>query len=508
MWLRKTNICVLFNQEYLKLKGMYASQYLPFKHARVFSYVQQSVVNSQRNHITGTAAAAEASSLIYQILSNGKKTLALRHLKEKLNGNGILWNDPRLKQLHQNIQDWQSNNLHHENETINTSITADTFLHFLKDEVTLKLFCKVFSKGCVIPNFKKFTEIIADCFETAKKSQHGKVADYIPQLAKADPESWGLSICSVDGQRFSIGDANESFCLQSCVKPFVYAIAVSDYSSEMIHRYMGQEPSGLYFNALNLNTEDKPHNPLINSGAIVVCSLIKPDQLLSERFEYVQKYLRDMCADEHVSFDNTVFLSEKQTSFQNFSIAYYLMEKNCFPVNTSLRTTLDFYLQLCAVTTTCQSAAVAASTLANGGVSPLLQNKDRLLQPASVRNTLSLMHSCGMYDYSGKFAFQVGLPAKSGVAGGLLVVIPNVMGFMCRSPLLDDKGNSVRGIEFCRELVRTFNFHTYDDLLHSVKKKDPRKLNRLLTSDEMRLSYLYKVMYEYDSETDDSIQHD
>lgn len=122
---------------------------------------------------------------------------------------------------------------------------------------------------------------------------------------------------------------------------------------------------------------------------------------------------------------------------------------------------------------TCESIAVMAATLANGGICPLTEEK--VLNPDSIRNVLSLMHSCGMYDYSGQFAFKVGLPAKSGVSGGMLVVIPNVMGISCWSPPLDSMGNSCRGVQLCQELVRVFNFHRYDNLKHAQNKKDPRR---------------------------------
>ncbi|MEQ2218044.1 hypothetical protein XENOCAPTIV_028432 [Xenoophorus captivus] len=134
---------------------------------------------------------------------------------------------------------------------------------------------------------------------------------------------------------------------------------------------------------------------------------------------------------------------------------------------------LDFYFQLCSIEVTCESASVMAATLANGGFCPI--TGERVLNPEAVRNTLSLMHSCGMYDFSGQFAFHVGLPAKSGVAGGILLVVPNVMGIMCWSPPLDKLGNSVRGIQFCTDLVSLCNFHNYDNLRHFAKKLDPRR---------------------------------
>ncbi|KAG7215702.1 hypothetical protein INR49_022059 [Caranx melampygus] len=147
--------------------------------------------------------------------------------------------------------------------------------------------------------------------------------------------------------------------------------------------------------------------------------------------------------------------------------------RQCFPEGTDMTSILDFYFQLCSIEVTCESASVMAATLANGGFCPI--TGERVLSPEAVRNTLSLMHSCGMYDFSGQFAFHVGLPAKSGVAGGILLVVPNVMGVMCWSPPLDKLGNSVRGIQFCTDLVSLFNFHNYDNLRHFAKKLDPRR---------------------------------
>uniref|UniRef100_A0A2K6GYJ0 glutaminase n=1 Tax=Propithecus coquereli TaxID=379532 RepID=A0A2K6GYJ0_PROCO len=300
-----------------------------------------------------------------------------------------------------------------------------------------------------------------------------KVADYIPQLAKFSPDLWGVSVCTVDGQRHSIGDTKVPFCLQSCVKPLKYAIAVNDLGTECVHRYVGKEPSGLRFNKLFLNEDDKPHNPMVNAGAIVVTSLIKQGVNNAEKFDYVMQFLNKMAGNEYVGFSNATFQSERESGDRNFAIGYYLKEKKCFPEGTDMVGILDFYFQLCSIEVTCESASVMAATLANGGFCPI--TGERVLSPEAVRNTLSLMHSCGMYDFSGQFAFHVGLPAKSGVAGGILLVVPNVMGMMCWSPPLDKMGNSVKGIHFCHDLVSLCNFHNYDNLRHFAKKLDPRR---------------------------------
>uniref|UniRef100_A0A914XPM5 glutaminase n=2 Tax=Plectus sambesii TaxID=2011161 RepID=A0A914XPM5_9BILA len=182
-----------------------------------------------------------------------------------------------------------------------------------------------------------------------------------------------------------------------------------------------------------------------------------------------------MAADEFIGFNNAVFLSERDTADRNFALSYFMKECKCFPeTGNQIRDTLDFYFQLCSLEANCESLAVMAATLANGGVCPLTSEKCLANRPC--RDVLSLMYSCGMYDYSGQFAFHVGLPAKSGVSGALIVVIPNLLGICMFSPPLDKMGNTVRGVEFCKLMINKFKFHNYDTLLHSdAEKFDPRK---------------------------------
>ncbi|XP_055077650.1 glutaminase 2b isoform X2 [Periophthalmus magnuspinnatus] len=335
------------------------------------------------------------------------------------------------------------------------------------------LLIQAFRKKFIIPEFDIFAKQINEIYYRVEKQTSGKVADYIPQLAKFNPGLWGVSLCTVDGQRHSVGDTKQPFCLQSCVKPLQYAIAVHEEGTDKVHRYVGMEPSGVKFNMLSLDDEDKPHNPMVNAGAIVVSSLIKPCANKAERFDYVMEFVKRMAGHHYVGFSNATFQSEKETGDRNFAIGYYMKEKKCFPPGADMIDALDFYFQLCSIEVNCESGSIMAATLANGGICPI--TGERVLSAEAVRNTLSLMYSCGMYDFSGEMAFHVGLPAKSGVSGAILLVIPNVMGVLCWSPPLDRVGNSVRGIHFCQELVSHFNFHNYDNLLHFVKKEDPRR---------------------------------
>jgi len=194
---------------------------------------------------------------------------------------------------------------------------------------------------------------------------------------------------------------------------------------------------------------------------------------LADKYDYILKYMRRLSGEEHVGFNNSVFLSERETADRNFAMAYYMRENKCFPENMDIHACLDLYFQACSMEVDTEALSVMAATLANGGICPT--TGDKVFKSEAVRDCLSLMYSCGMYNYSGQFAFKVGLPAKSGVSGCIMLVIPNLMGVALWSPPLDDIGNSVRGLQFCNELVEEFNFHRFDNIRHSEKKKDPRR---------------------------------
>ncbi|XP_062390538.1 glutaminase kidney isoform, mitochondrial isoform X3 [Sardina pilchardus] len=403
--------------------------------------------------------------LLFYTIAEGQEKIPAHKFITALKATGLRTGDPRLKEC----MDMLKVTL----QSSSDGVTLDRHLFKKCVQSNIVLLTQAFRKKFVIPDFQSFTSHIDELYESAKDLTGGQVADYIPQLAKFSPDLWAVSLCTVDGQRHTVGDTKVPFCLQSCVKPLKYAIAVHDHGTEYVHRFIGKEPSGLRFNKLFLDEDDKPHNPMVNAGAIVCTSLIKQGAGNAEKFDYVMNFLQQMAGNEYVGFSNATFQSERESGDRNFAIGYYLKEKKCFPEGTDMTSILDFYFQLCSIEVTCESASVMAATLANGGFCPI--TGERVLSPEAVRDTLSLMHSCGMYDFSGQFAFHVGLPAKSGVAGGILLVVPNVMGVMCWSPPLDKLGNSVRGIQFCTDLVSVFNFHNYDNLRHFAKKLDPRR---------------------------------
>jgi glutaminase len=345
---------------------------------------------------------------------------------------------------------------------------------------------RALSGGLVVPDFLRFGCDLGEIFEECRADRGGEVASYIPQLARVDPEKFALGVCTVDGQRIAFGDSTESFCVQSACKPINYAVARDLLDRDAVHRHVGREPSGRSFNELTLNPRGLPHNPMVNAGAIMCASLIKPHEPLADRFDFVMRVWQDLAGDRPAAFNNAVYLSEKQTADRNFALAYFMRENGAFPVDTDLMATLDFYFQCCSITVDVRQMSVIAATLANGGVCPVT-NK-RVLTSEAVKDCLSLMYSCGMYDFSGEYAFSVGIPAKSGVSGALMLVVPGVCGIAIWSPRLDDCGNTVRGVRFSQALVRKYSFHSYANMVADPALLDPTTTEIVRNSNES--SYL------------------
>lgn len=395
--------------------------------------------------------------------SQNRGFITSRQLWDFIAKSGIRESDPRLKRAHEIIDSLP------EMIESDKKITFESFNEITQQNALLR---NALTGNLVIPDFKEFCQSLEAIFNETKNIDDGKVADYIPQLARVNPEQFALSICTVDGQRFSIGDFDTNFCLQSVSKPVNYCIVHEDLGEDTVHSHIGKEPSGMVFNELSLNSKGLPHNPLINAGAIMCCSLIKKELEMSDRFEYVINTWKDLTGGVKPNFNNSVYLSERQTADRNFALAYFMRENKAFPPKTNIVETLEFYFQCCSMELSTDDLSVAGASLANAGICPITDQK--IFNTKTIQNCLSLMSSCGMYDFSGEFSFEIGLPAKSGVSGALMVVIPQVMGISIWSPKLDKHGNSVRGVEFFRKLVEKHNFHNYDILTNDSSKKDPR----------------------------------
>ena len=303
--------------------------------------------------------------------------------------------------------------------------------------------------------------LLRDIFDYVQREDGGDVATYIPALAKQNPELFGVSVMTVDGLVYDFGDTGTPFCLQSTSKPLAYCVARSQHDKKWVHEHVGYEPSGRAFNEHCLDNKGRPHNPLINSGAIMTASLISQGEEPASRFEAFRSMVSALSGGigGAVGFDNSTYLSENTHADRNRSLAYYMRETGAFPPGTDVEETLRLYFNFCSVTVTTKTLASVAATIANQGVSPASQ--ERVLTSEVVRDVSSLMFSCGLYDESGAWAFEIGIPAKSGVSGALMAVIPGKLGVCIFSPRLNAQGNSVRGVEFCRRLVKGMDHHIF-----------------------------------------------
>jgi glutaminase len=286
----------------------------------------------------------------------------------------------------------------------------------------------------------------------------GRLASYIPELAKADPHWFGISLVTLDGHTFDVGDVQQTFTIQSISKVFVYGMALEDYGRENLLKKVGVEPTGDPFNSLIRLDEDskRPENPMVNAGAIATTSLITgqdPADRLNRLLTMFQRYV-----GREVFIDMSTFLSERATGHRNRAMAHLML--NFGMIDKPIDEALDLYFQQCSVLINTHDLAVMAATLANQGINPL--TGERAVGAEQVRDLLSVMYTCGMYNFAGEWAFRVGIPAKSGVSGGIMAVVPNQAGIAVFSPLLDEHGNSVRGLKVFEALSKKYGFHLFD----------------------------------------------
>lgn len=299
-------------------------------------------------------------------------------------------------------------------------------------------------------------QVIQDLHARYKSVTDGTVANYIPELARADPEWFGISLVGVDGKVVETGDTSQPFTIQSIAKPFVFGLALEQHGREHVLTKVGVEPSGEAFNSIVLDEKsNRPFNPMINAGAIATAGLVEGKDLTARVHLLLDMFARYMGSPVHV--DHAVFMSERSTGHRNRAIAHLMM--NFGMIGEPVEDTLELYFQECSVLVTCTTLALMAATLANGGVNP--QTGVRAISERHVQDILAVMYTCGMYDFAGEWAYSVGLPAKSGVSGGILAVLPGRVGAAVFSPRLDSRGNSVRGVRVFQELSQNYGLHVF-----------------------------------------------
>jgi glutaminase len=292
-----------------------------------------------------------------------------------------------------------------------------------------------------------------NCHADFAADNSGEVAHYIPELSKAHPERFGIGLATLDGHVYEVGDSRVPFTIQSMSKPFVFALALDTLGATRVESVIGVEPSGDPFNSIRLNAENHPFNPMVNAGAIACSGLMvaaKGDAAFDTICQALSRF-----AGRELDVDEAVFASENATGDRNRAIGYLL--RNSGVITDDVRKVLDVYFRQCSVLVTARDAAVMAATLANRGVNPITD--EQVVTPYAVSRTLSVMTSSGMYDYAGEWIYRVGIPAKSGVGGGILAALPARLGLGSYSPLLDGHGNSVRGIKVCEALSSHYGLH-------------------------------------------------
>ena len=299
------------------------------------------------------------------------------------------------------------------------------------------------------------SRIVRDC---APHTAQGHVATYIPELAKVDPDKLGIYVSGPDGDHFA-GDCAAPFTMQSVVKPLILLQALMDSGIDTVRALVGVEATGKPFDTFNYSDQalTGAHiNPMINTGAIALCTLIQGRDY-AERFDRLLELVRTLADNPNLEVDQAVFRSEQLTGNKNRALAYLLTAYGMIsdPVNEIL----DCYFKACSITVTCRDLAKIAHIFALRGIHPV--TGERLFPAQYAKYVTATMATCGMYDGSGEFALEVGFPAKSGVGGGILGVIPRSMGIGVYAPALDKHGNSVAGVQALAQLSRELDLSIY-----------------------------------------------
>lgn len=299
--------------------------------------------------------------------------------------------------------------------------------------------------------------------ELVEKNRHlankGRVADYIPALKKANPEDLGICIIDMKEKTYTSGDYKTKFTIQSISKTISLMLAIMDNGAEEVFKKVGMEPTGDAFNSMyKLETEgvSKPLNPMINAGAIAIASLIKGENS-EEKFARLLNLFRKITCNEKLDLNEEVYISEKRTGHKNRAMAYLL--KDMGVLKGDVEEVLDVYFKQCSIEVDCIDIANIGLFLANRG--KVLKTGEVITTDHIARIVKTFMVTCGMYNSSGEFAIRVGIPAKSGVAGGIMASVPHRMGIGIYGPALDEKGNSVAGYGLIEDLSRKLNLSIF-----------------------------------------------
>lgn len=303
-------------------------------------------------------------------------------------------------------------------------------------------------------------KILQDIIDDNRKyTEQGQVATYIPELKKANRDDLGICLIDMNNNIYKAGNFNKKFTIQSISKAIVLAMVLEDNDWSYVFSKVGMEPSGDPFNSImKLETTDtkKPCNPMINAGAIVTTSLIKGKDV-KEKEERMLNFFKKLSKNDNLKINYDVYESEKATGDRNRAMAYLL--KNDGFIEGNVEEVLDLYFKQCSIEVDCVDLARMGVNLASYGVD--IETGERLVDENISRIVKTFMVTCGMYDASGEFAIKVGIPAKSGVGGGIMSSVPTKMGIGIYGPSLDTKGNSIAGLKILQKLSIEYNLNIF-----------------------------------------------
>jgi glutaminase len=306
-------------------------------------------------------------------------------------------------------------------------------------------------------NADPIQQVVDQAYAQFRAERSGSLADYIPELARVVPDHYGVALVTATGGLYVAGDVDVPFTIQSVSKAFSYCLALELAGREAVRARVGIEPSGDAFNAIEFDPGTRrPYNPMVNAGAITVAGILHQHYGATALDEVLGRF--SLAAGRALDVDQAVYRSEAETGHRNRAIAHLLRASGA--IDRDEAAAVDLYFQLCSIRVTARDLATMAATLANMGENPV--SGAIVFDLRAVRDTLAVMFSCGMYDYSGSWICDVGIPAKSGVGGGLIGVVNRQLGIGTFSPRLDDKGNSVRGIQAMRLLADELGLHAFE----------------------------------------------
>ncbi|WP_010677532.1 glutaminase A [Bacillus timonensis] len=295
--------------------------------------------------------------------------------------------------------------------------------------------------------------------EARTVTKQGKVADYIPALGKANPNDLSIAVTYPDGRCYSAGDIEKKISLQSISKVITLALVLMDRSKEYVFDRVGMEPTGDPFNSiakLETMAPSKPLNPMINAGALAVTHMIK-GKSVDERFQRLLTFVRELAGNESIYYNEEIAQSEFETAHLNRALCYFLKQHHI--IEEDVEQLIDLYTKQCAIEMNCLDLSRIGIVFAMDGVNP---QTGKPIMPANIaRICKTFMVTCGMYNASGEFAIKIGIPAKSGVSGGILGAVPGKFGIGIFGPALDDKGNSIAGIRLLELLSKTYNLSMF-----------------------------------------------